>query len=122
MQRAGVAAPIVLLDQACCPPGDGGLISREVAEDYAALFRALADPVRVRLLSHIAAANCSTVCACHLPELVGISQPTLSHHLRKLTDAGLVDKEMRGKWAHFTVRPGALAQAKAFLGSFPDHP
>lgn len=103
----------------CCPPREGGLLPRETADAHAALFRALGDPVRVRLLAHIAAADCSTVCACHLPELVGISQPTLSHHLKKLTDAGLVDREMRGRWAHYTVRPGTLATLKEFLAGIP---
>lgn len=100
---------------ACCAPSEGGLIPRETAERRAEVFKALADPVRVQLLSHLAAACCSTVCACHLPELVGLSQPTLSHHLTKLTQAGLISKEMRGRWAHFTICPDAFADVKALL-------
>ncbi len=108
--------------QACLPPGDAGLLPKEAAERHAALFRALSDPVRVRLLAHIAAAEHSSVCACHLPELVGISQPTLSHHLRKLMDAGLIDREMKGRWAHYTIRAGALVDLKGFLAGIPDTP
>ena len=107
---------------ACLPPGDAGLLPKRTAERHAALFRALSDPVRVRLLAHIAAAEHSTVCACHLPELVGVSQPTLSHHLKKLTDAGLIDRETRGRWAHYAISPGALVDLKDFLAGVPDHP
>ena len=89
--------------EACAP--DGGTISMEQAERVALVVKALADPVRLRILHHIAASRCSSVCACHMPEVFGVTQPTLSHHLKKLVEAGLVDKEMRGKWAHFTPRP-----------------
>ena len=89
--------------EACAP--DGGTISMEQAERVALVVKALADPVRLRILHHIAASRCSSVCACHMPEVFGVTQPTLSHHLKKLVEAGLVDKEMRGKWAHFTRDP-----------------
>ena len=75
-----------------CAPG-GGTISMEQAERVALVVKALADPVRLRILHHIAASRCSSVCACHMPEVFGVAQPTLSHHLKKLVEAGLVDEE-----------------------------
>ena len=89
------------------------------AEDLAAVAKALSDPVRLRIFGHIAANCCSSVCACHLPEVFGISQPTLSHHLKKLVNSGLVHKEMRGRWAHFTPRPEGLSALRTFLGQLP---
>ncbi len=73
-------------------------------------------PVRLRIFHHIAASRCSSVCACHLPEVFGVTQPTLSHHLKKLVDAGLVNRETRGRWAHFTPRPEGLAWMPAWSG------
>jgi len=84
------------------------------------IFKALADPTRVRLLAHIAASEHGTACACHLPASLGISQPTLSHHLRKLVDAGLVTREQRGRWAHYTAVAGVLDVAREFLGESTD--
>lgn len=108
--------PLMLASvEECCPPGPG-LLPRSDAEQVAALFKALGDPVRVQLLSHIAGAQHGTACACHLPEALGISQPTLSHHLKKLTDAGLVTREQRGRWAHYTVQPTVLRQLADFVG------
>ncbi len=98
----------------CCAPGPH-LGDAAEAEELATLLKVLADPVRIRLLHHIAGAAHGTACACHLPDALGISQPTLSHHLRRLTDAGLVTREQRGRWAHYTVRPGALAPVTALL-------
>jgi ArsR family transcriptional regulator len=105
----------------CCAPPGAGMLDRESAERQAVVFKALADPVRVQLLSHLAAACCSTVCACHLPELVGISQPTLSHHLKKLTEAGLIRKQMRGRWANFTINPDGFAAAADLLSALGVH-
>jgi len=103
---------------ACCPPGST-LLPADEAEQLASLFKALSDPVRVRLLRHIATSEHGTACACHLPTTLGISQPTLSHHLKKLTEAGLVTREQRGRWAHYTVLPEAIAQLGAFLADIP---
>ena len=89
------------------------------AEELVVLTKALADPVRLRIFHHIAASSCSSVCACHLPEVFGVSQPTLSHHLKKLVEAGLVHREMRGRWAHFTPRPEGLEALRTFLGELP---
>ena len=87
------------------------------AEALAVVAKALADPVRLRIFHHIAASRCSSVCACHLPEVFGVGQPTLSHHLKKLVEAGLVNREMRGRWAHFTPRPEGLEALRTFLGA-----
>ncbi|MGA4506722.1 ArsR/SmtB family transcription factor [Propionibacteriaceae bacterium G1746] len=89
------------------------------AEHLAAVAKALSDPVRLRIFHHIAANCCSSVCACHLPEVFGVSQPTLSHHLKRLVDAGLVNRQMRGRWAHFTPRPEGLQAFRTFLGDLP---
>lgn len=85
------------------------------AEALAEMFRAVADPVRVRLLKHIADAEHGTACACHLPDALGIAQPTLSHHLKKLTDAGLISREQRGRWAHYSIQPAVIEQLQDFL-------
>ena len=81
----------------------------------AEIFKALADPTRVRLLQYLAESKSGTVCACHLPSALGISQPTLSFHLTKLHDAGLIDREKRGRWVHWSIAPDALELSKAFL-------
>lgn len=74
----------------------------DTADATAELFRALADPARVRIVRLLAASD-DSVCVCKLVEPLGLSQPTVSHHLRKLLDAGLVEREQRGKWAHFSL-------------------
>lgn len=102
-------------DDACCPPGEGQILGHAAAADTAELLKAIADPVRLQLLTHIAGAPGTTVCACHLPEPLGISQPTLSHHLKRLTEAGLITRERRGRWAHYTLVGERLDQARATL-------
>ncbi len=111
------AHPVTASDDVCAA-GEGGaaLMPRERAEDLAQVFKALADPARVRLLDYLAGSREGTACACHLPSALGISQPTLSHHLRRLREAGLVERERRGRWVHWTVQPAALERARSFLG------
>lgn len=87
------------------------------AERLAAMLKALADPVRVRLLRLVADSPDTTACACHLPAALGISQPTLSHHLRKLVEAGLLLREQRGRWVHYQLDAAALGPISAFIGS-----
>ena len=101
--------------EACCPGSAGELLPQAEAADIATLFKALADPTRVRLLRYVAESGAGTACACHLPDALGITQPTLSFHMRKLHDAGLVDRDKRGRWVHWTVRPQALARVRTFL-------
>jgi ArsR family transcriptional regulator, arsenate/arsenite/antimonite-responsive transcriptional repressor len=90
----------------CCAPLGASTLSDEEAEATAALFAALADPARVRIINTVATSD-EPVCACHLIEPLGLSQPTVSHHLKKLVEAGLLDREQRGKWAHFSLTPEA---------------
>lgn len=103
-----------------CSGGPATLMPADRATCLADIFKALSDPTRVRLLAHIAGSQDGTACACHLPDALGISQPTLSHHLKKLTDAGLVTREQRGRWAHFTAVPALLDVARDFLGASTD--
>ncbi len=99
----------------CCPGADCELLAAPEADVLADVFKALADPTRVRLLRYLAESDAGTACACHLPGALGITQPTLSFHLRKLHRVGLVDREKRGRWVHWTVRPESLTGVKAFL-------
>ena len=96
----GPAAPALA---SCCAPVTGGLIDQATAESLAHVFKALGDPTRVRLLSLIAAADDGEACVCDLIEPVGLSQPTVSHHMKLLVDAQLVSREQRGKWAYYRV-------------------
>lgn len=98
----------------CCSLSADPIDAAE-SERLAARFKALADPTRLRLLSHIAAQGCDAVCACDLMEVVGISQPTVSHHLKKLVDVGLLAREQRGKWAHYTVISETFEELRRFL-------
>jgi ArsR family transcriptional regulator, arsenate/arsenite/antimonite-responsive transcriptional repressor len=100
----------------CCSPVTAGQLDEDAATQMAALFKALADPVRVRLVSIIAGTPGGEICACDLPELLGRSQPTISHHLSVLVRAGLIDREQRGKWAWFRLRPDGFAAIRAALG------
>lgn len=93
----------------CCSPVTGGVLEAEAAERLARMFKALGDPTRVRLLSLIAAHASGEACICDLTDPVGLSQPTVSHHMKQLTDAGLVTREQRGKWAYYRVVDATLA-------------
>jgi ArsR family transcriptional regulator len=100
----------------CCPPVTAGRLDEAGAAELAGVLKALADPVRLRIVSIIAAAPTGEICACELPGLLERSQPTVSHHLSQLVHAGLVDREQRGKWAWFRLRPDRLAAVRAALG------
>ncbi|MCH8560362.1 metalloregulator ArsR/SmtB family transcription factor [Nesterenkonia sp. LB17] len=93
---------------ACCVPVTGGLVNDETAETLARVFKALGDPTRVKLLSMIAAAPEGEACICEMTGPIGLGQPTVSHHMRILVDAGLTRGERRGKWIHYRVAPDAL--------------
>jgi len=92
---------------ACCAPLAAQTLSAKQAEGTAELFKALGDPARVRIVNLIATAR-EPVCACVFNDELGISQPTVSHHLKKLTDAGLLEREQRGKWAYFSLKREAV--------------
>lgn len=93
---------------ACCAPVTSGELDAAAAEQLAVVLKALADPTRLRLLSIVAAGRDGEECICNLTGRVGVSQPTVSHHMRVLVEAGLLDREQRGKWAYYCVVPGAL--------------
>lgn len=94
----------------CCAPVTSGVLNAETAEHLAHLFKALGDSTRVRLLSLIAAQPNGEACICDLTEPVGLAQPTVSHHMRQLAEAGLVTREQRGRWAYYAVVPDKLAR------------
>ena len=97
---------------ACCAALAASSLTDEEAEATAELFKALGDPARVRLVN-LLATNGGALCLCDLIEPVGLSQPTVSHHMRKLVDAGLVEREQRGKWAFFSLKRDAVAKLAA---------
>jgi ArsR family transcriptional regulator, arsenate/arsenite/antimonite-responsive transcriptional repressor len=92
---------------ACCAPLAAAALSEEEAVATAELFKALADPARVRIVNALATAG-EAVCACEFNDGLGLAQPTVSHHLKKLTEAGLLEREQRGKWAYFTLKRDAV--------------
>ena len=100
----------------CCVPLLAAPLDEQGAADLAAAFKVLADPVRLRLLSLIASAPDGSACSCDLEEPVGKSQPTVSHHLSVLADAGLITKEKAGRWVYCTAVPQRLAVLRDALG------
>ncbi|MCS5480323.1 metalloregulator ArsR/SmtB family transcription factor [Corynebacterium sp. YIM 101645] len=98
----------------CCSLGTGPLSDDEAAR-YAALFKILAEPARLRILSQLAAGGCGPVSVNELTELVGLSQPTVSHHLKKLTDAGLLERIREGRNVTHRVRPELFAELRTVL-------
>jgi ArsR family transcriptional regulator len=96
----------------CCAPLSAPMLDEEEAAATAELFKALADPARVRIVNTLATSG-EPVCVCELIEPLGLSQPTVSHHLKKLLDAGLVDREQRGKWAYFSLKRDAVEKLAA---------
>jgi ArsR family transcriptional regulator, arsenate/arsenite/antimonite-responsive transcriptional repressor len=101
-------------DVVCCRPLDAPSLSNEDAEAAATLFKALADPARVRLVNLLATSD-GPVCACELIAPLGLAQPTVSHHLKKLTQAGLLEREQRGVWAYYSLNREALAQLASLV-------
>ena len=97
-----VEAPIV-----CCAPLAAPTLDEVEASATAELFKALADPARVRIVNALATSR-DPVCACEFEPALGLSQPTVSHHLKKLTEAGLLEREQRGKWAYFSLKRDAI--------------
>jgi ArsR family transcriptional regulator len=95
---------------ACCPPVLDGRLEPAQADEMAAIFRALGDPGRLRLLSFLAAQPGGEACVCNLTEPLGLSQPTVSHHLKVLTDAQLLERERRGTWMYYRLRLGRLEE------------
>jgi ArsR family transcriptional regulator len=104
---------------ACCAPLSAQPLTMEQAEQVAPLLKALADPVRLRLMSLVASRQGGEACVCDLNEAFDLSQPTISHHLKVLHEAGLVDRDKRGVWVYYRARPQALAAIGALIGCPP---
>ncbi len=102
-----VAEPVV-----CCAPLAAARLSVEQAAATAEVFKALGDPARVRIVNLLATSS-KPVCVCEFVEPLSLSQPTVSHHLKKLVDAGLLEREQRGKWAYFSLKSDAVAKLAA---------
>ena len=113
---AGRKAAAVIDRVACCVPVTAEVLDDDQAEALARAFAALADPIRLRLLSFIASADADEVCACELLEPSGRSQPTVSHHMKILVDAGLVTREKRGLWVWYRAVPEQLDALRRALG------
>lgn len=107
----GVLAPST---QPCCPSLTERELTAEEAQVTAAMFKALGDPIRLRLFSRVASHLGDEVCVCDIAD-VGVSQPTVSHHLKKLREAGLLTSERRGTWVYYRVEPSVLAAMSRLL-------
>jgi ArsR family transcriptional regulator len=107
-KSAPVLLPLAEDADACCVPLAVPPLDAEAAAVLANQLKALADPARLQLLSIVLASG--SACICDLTAPVGLSQPTVSHHMRVMVDAGLLQREKRGKWVHFSVAPEALAE------------
>jgi ArsR family transcriptional regulator len=103
----------------CCKPFTGSVLSVEAAVRLATMFKALGDPTRVRLLSLIAAHEGGEACICDLTEPVGLTQGTVSHHMKSLADAGLVSRDQRGRWAYYRVETETLTSLSGALETMP---
>jgi ArsR family transcriptional regulator, arsenate/arsenite/antimonite-responsive transcriptional repressor len=101
--------PLPVLDDACCTPLVNEALTADQAGTLAPMFKALGDPVRLRLLSMIASAGGGEVCVCDLTGEFALTGPTISHHLKVLREAGLVHSDRRGTWVYYRLVPGALA-------------
>lgn len=99
----------------CCPAVLASPLSEQRADELAVAFAVLADPVRLRLLSLLASAEAGEACVCELVEPLGRSQPTISHHLKILADAGLILGEKRGRWVWYRAVPERLGQLRSVL-------
>jgi len=95
------------MDVECCEPLSAPALTEDAAAETAELFKALADPARVRIVNLLATSG-EPVCVCNLVEPLGLSQPTVSHHMKKLADVGIVEREQRGRGAYFSLRPAAV--------------
>lgn len=102
---------------ACCSPLAREPLSQDTADRIAPLLKALADPVRLRLMSLVASHEGGEACICDLNPAFDLSQPTISHHLKVLHEAGLLDREKRGVWVYYRARTEALANLAALIGS-----
>ena len=108
--------PPLPLAEDCCAPLLREPLTAAQAADLARTLKALADPTRLRLVSMVAAHEGREACVCELTEPLGLTQPTISHHLKILVDAGIFSRDKRGVWAYYALRPAALRALAAILG------
>lgn len=101
----------------CCTPLSGATLSEGEAGELERLFKALADRNRLRILNCLLQAGGEPVCVCEFQPALGISQPTVSHHLKQLVEAGLLEREKRGTFAYYRLKPGALEQVSSLLAA-----
>ena len=104
-------------EEACCAPAGAPALGAEEAKQKALVFKALADPNRLRLLSIVKAEASGESCVCDLTGPLDLGQPTVSHHLKILVDAGLLHREKRGTWAYYSLVPGALEQTAGLIAT-----
>jgi ArsR family transcriptional regulator, arsenate/arsenite/antimonite-responsive transcriptional repressor len=110
-------SPLPVAEQACCTPLLGEAITASQAADLAHKLKALADPTRLRLVSMVAAHDGGEACVCDLTEPLGLTQPTVSHHLKILVEAGIFARDKRGVWAYYSLVPSALDALSAVLST-----
>jgi ArsR family transcriptional regulator, arsenate/arsenite/antimonite-responsive transcriptional repressor len=110
--RGELVTSLELID--CCRPLGAETLSDEEAEATARLFRVLADPARVKIVN-LLATTAEPVCACEFEPALRLSQPTVSHHLKRLTETGLLEREQRGKWAYFSLKPEASSRLESLV-------
>ncbi len=119
-QYRRVSNPLLVLEPAeavaCCSPLSARPLTPQQAEQIAPLLKALADPVRLRLMSLVASHPGGEACVCDLNDAFDLTQPTISHHLKVLHDSGLLGREKRGVWVYYRVRTEALANLGALIG------
>jgi ArsR family transcriptional regulator len=106
-----------VVDTECCTPSGTPVLGAEEAQQRAFVFKALADPNRLRLLSIVKAGESGGSCVCDLTEPLDLGQPTVSHHLKILVEAGLLHREKRGTWAYYSLVPGALEKAAGLVAT-----
>lgn len=108
-QHGGAVLELPLADAACCTPLSDSALTTERAQELAPAFKALGDPVRLQLLSQIASAPSGEACVCDLTPAFNLTGPTISHHLKVLREAGLIDCERRGTWVYYWAIPTRMA-------------
>jgi ArsR family transcriptional regulator, arsenate/arsenite/antimonite-responsive transcriptional repressor len=116
MEQTATLPVLDVTGPACCPTGLTEPIDRDTATELARLLKAVADPARLQLLALLRSADGCEACVCDLTEPLGLSQPTVSHHLKVLADAGIVRKEKRGYWTWYSIIPNRLTELAAVLG------
>ena len=110
-------SPSITEVTACCSPITAEALGAKEAEDLAHSLKALADPARLRLISLVAAHEGGEACVCDLIDPLGLSQPTVSHHLKVLVDAGFLSRDKRGVWVYYRLVPGALESVSSFFAT-----